>query len=232
MKVNDYRSEWSAEFNAGVMAGVEKLVCKYRRFLPHGWRMGAEFQDDNEGKPSYLLDLESNHGGGAFAPIKMRMLKACPGICATGTATIEDIYEALHDLSLSDDSPELRALRERCKNCEDISCLAQEDWNNLRQFGITKWYGGIRIPYDILVTEHDAETGEQTTRNVKGEIRIVFSGAKEWQDVFFALLIFKEIQKLLRTEWPMDQIWYNLRELKKDVVVGFWCKNLKVKELA
>lgn len=112
----------------------------------------------------------------------------------------------------------------RLLEADKLTDLSEEDWRSLSPHGLTHWYGGLRIPYDSLVTEGDS------IHNKKGEIRIAFSGAKEWQDVFFALRIFYGIQVIMNELWSSDQIWYNLRNLQEDPVVGFWINNMEVSE--
>lgn len=230
MIIRDFRSECIPELNAKILRVVEKLVCRYRDNLPNGWRCCVEFQHKHADRPCYVLDLQSNQGGGDFAPIKMQTLKLFPEICTTGNITLPRIREILAEIDGVDD--------DFCKQLSKmltVSQLTAQDWGILKEFGITHWYGGVRIPYDILTTDVVEpfladESAEQFVKEKKGEIRITFSGAKEWQDTFFCFSIFKQIQKTLNSLWSRDQIWYNLRGFNNNPCVSFWVENLNISE--
>lgn len=235
MIVKDFQSQCSPQVNAKILRGIETLVCRYRENLPEGWRCCIEFQRKDESEPYYLLDLQSNNGGGEFAPIKMQMMKRFPTICGTGAITLPAI---VHSLKEDEDVP--KALFDRLISLTNVGDLADYDWERLKAFGITHWHGGIRIPYDILVTDFadsndtwlsgDTDETKQEVNETKGEIRIAFSGAKEWQDAFFCFAIFERIQNILNTLWDKDQIWYNLRGFKDNPALQFWVEALNVAE--
>lgn len=213
------------ELNTKIMRAIEDMVCEYRDNLPNGWRCLVEFQCSAAYEaPYYQLDIESNMGGGAFAPIKMEMLKLCPDLCATGTANLDTIISGLTTTRLTTDDETKNKLLfhyiNHLRSLNDVSSITDSIWDELKQFGFTHWYGGIRIPYDLLVTVHNKD--EQSVQNTKGEMRISFSGAKEWQDTFFCFELFRVIQVVWNELWACDQIWYNLRELSKDPALKFW----------
>ncbi len=236
MKVNNYVSQCTPELNAKIMRGIEKLVCDYRENLPNGWRCCIEFQRDEEHKPYYQLDIESNKGGGSFAPVKMQMLKICPSINATGTASIDDIRDALQNINPKGVDNEItKSLLEELDEMECLPDFLDVIWEKLKDCGITHWYGGIRIPYDILLTDYtddscNGDKSKQDVRQTTGEIRITFSGAREWQDTFFCFCLFGHIQHTLNTLWEKDQIWYSLGELECYPDLRFWIFTLGVQE--
>lgn len=234
MIVKDFVSQCSPELNAKILRGIENLVCRYCQILADGWRCCIEFQRSEDVNPYYKLDLQSNAGGGEFAPVKMAMLKRFPKACGTGSISLQAI---IHSLKEDGDIP--KALFDRLCALSDVSKLTDDDWEQLKNFGITRWYGGIRIPYDILVTdvkkaemfdEELDEVLEQKIEETRGEIRITFSGAKEWQDSFFCFCIFERVQSILNSLWSKDQIWYNLREFKNVPALQFWVEALTIAE--
>lgn len=236
MKPLFYESECNPQVNARIMKVVEETVCKYRSSLPNGWRVVIKFQRKGEQepyfteKPYYHLDLQSNHGGGDYAPVKMQALELFPKIGMTGRINPVQMVHVLDGTDIDD------GLFRRLIEMSSIKDLTEADWDILKKYGLTHWYGGIRIPYDILVTEHNdglcvSDDSDQSIRRTEGEVRIAFSGAKEWQDVFFALRVFCGIQLILEELWDADQIWWNLRGLQKDPVVGFWLNNMGITEV-
>lgn len=229
MKVNNCKSQWSPALNAKIMRGIKRLVCDFRDVLPNGWRCCVEFQDNDEKVPNYQLDIESNNGGGSFAPVKMQMLRMFPTLSATGDISLPMMTDALCNVEGCSEGffTKLVAMH-------DINELTEDDWTQLKPLGITHWHGGIRIPYDILYTYPvkdcaEGETVEQGVQNVLGEIRITFSGAREWQDTFFCFRLFQKIQTILNEKWADDQIWYNLRGFG-DSATKFWVEALGVQE--
>ena len=232
-----YNSQCKPEVNARIMRLIELLVCKYRSNLPNGWRTIIKFQRNGEEKPYYHLDLQSNKGGGEYALLKMQMLELFPEIALTGNSTPVELREMITSLEGRGLAPHdaLKAPRKSLEVCCDATDLSEVYWEKLAKYGLTHWHGGIRTPYDILVTEHQPATKDnpnptQDVIDKRGEIRIAFSGAKEWQDVFFALKIFQGIQVILNELWSADQIWYNLRGLNDDPIASFWLTNLKIEE--
>lgn len=232
-----YESQCDPKVNARILRVIERLACKYRSSLPNGWRAVVKFQRNDEKKPYYHLDLQSNQGGGEYALVKMQMLELFPEIALTGNSTPSELREMMESLERRNLAPHevLEAPHKQLETCCAATDLFEGHWEKLAKYGLTHWHGGMRIPYDILVTEHQLKTEDNpnTTQdiiNTKGEIRIAFSGAKEWQDVFFAVKIFQGIQVILNELWSADQTWYNLRDLKKDLITDFWLTNLGIEE--
>lgn len=231
MVSNVYSSQCKPQVNARILRAIEEIVCRYRNSLANGWRVIVKFQRRDEEEPYYHLDLESNRGGGDYAPTKMQMLENFPNMAATGPDSIGGLKRRIMLLRQGDKIPE--EVAEHTLNmlgqCTNLTDLPESEWEILKKYGLTRWHGGIRIPYDILLTNHQDDPHGTIERRL-GEIRIAFSGAKEWQDVYFALLLFQNIQTILNELWDMDQIWYNLRELRDDTIAGFWLNNLEIAE--
>lgn len=97
---------------------------------------------------------------------------------------------------------------------------------------------GLIVPYDILVTEiAESEdlclhrNPQQIVRNTKGHVSIAFDGAADTQlNSFFEFWIFKRVQKILKRNWTVDQIWWNLRGYKDNAWAQLWIHNLKIRE--
>lgn len=243
MQILDYKSQEQPELNARIMRVIESLVCRHRNILPNGWRCIIEFQNyNNDTEPYYILDIQSNQGGGDYAPTKMQMLKHFPDRHATGGDTPADIISALQLLKSTSHCPDKRIsstvadpILEKLSKIKRLSELDSDYWEVLAHYGITHWYGAIRIPYEILATEHGGPTlsgksANQSVKTIPGEIRISFSGAKEWEDAFIALCIFGNIQSILSDLWNQDQIWYNLRGISADPHLAFWLDMLNINE--
>lgn len=232
MKIVNFTSQCQPQMNARIMHSIELNVCRYRHNLPSGWRCIVELQHDTDHQPYYALDIQSNQGGGDYAPVKMQMLKAFPERAATGGDTYQDFIKIFEDRIPRDSAV---SLANKITRAEHLDVLNDDEWRLLAQHDITRWYGGIRIPYDTLATKnHGAcltSTNMQVISQHTGEIRIAFSGAKEWQDLFFAFRIFKDIQKILHKYCDQNQIWYNLRQLQSDPNLGFWLNLLKIHEI-
>ena len=232
MKVLNYQSQCKPQLNAQIMRSIEALVCRHRNILPNGWRCLVEFQYSKDKIPYYMLDIQSNQGGGDYAPIKMKMLNLFPDRAATGGDTPANFCKMIdgkipHDIA--------RPIIDKLANIQRLTELDGDYWEILSNYGLTHWYGGIRIPYDILVTEHEeafpsGKEGKQSVRQTTGEIRIAFSGAKEWEDTLLAFCIFSNIQATLNKLRDQDQIWYNLRNLKDDPHLGIWLDLLGIHE--
>ena len=185
----------------------------------------------------YALDLQSNQGGGDFAPVKMQTLRMYrdlfPNVYGTGQLHPLLIRSMLNRIGLR--NAETIELYERLSDMVAIDKITKAEWEILKNLGITHWYGGIRIPYGILVTDVikpflDSESAKQFVKEEKGEIRITFSGAKEWQATFFCFRIFERLQGILNSLRSSDQIWYDLRGFQDDPCLQFWVKALDITE--
>lgn len=237
MKVLNLKSQESPELSAKILRSIEDLVCYYREVLPKGWRCRIEFQDSDDARPYFKLDVQSNHGGGDFAPVKMKMLRLYsalyPNIYGTGKINPLMIRTILNRIEPEDAAT--GGLLASLADMESASEITETEWEILKEFGITHWYGGIRIPYDMLVTDAEepllaSESAEQHVAEKKGEIRIAFSGAKEWQDTYLCFCLFERVQSILNSLWSNKQIWYNLRGFQEDPCLQFWVKARNIAE--
>jgi len=230
MKVLKYESQCTPQLNTQIMRSIESLVCHHRNVLPEGWRCVIEFERYADDGPYYQLDIQSNQGGGDYAPVKMQMLKHFPKRAATGGDTPTSFCHIIDGRVPNDIAG---PILDKLRHLRRLSELDNDYWEILSHYGLTHWYGGIRIPYDILVTESDDTlfaSSKQVVNSTTGEIRIAFSGAKEWEDTFFAFCIFNDIQNTLDKLWDCDQIWYNLRGLQADPHLEIWLDLLSIRE--
>lgn len=204
----------------GILRTIEHLVCKYKYLLPGGWRCIVKMQVAGDAEPFYELDVESNRGGGLYAPAKMSTLEMFPERAATGGDDIRSLSKMLADLG-QNGTPWAREIR----RLEDVSQMTEVMWIWLRdEMGIAPCYGGLRAPYEDMVVEGSEITTET------GEIRIAFSGATEEQDVFFALFILRELNASFVNLYPNVQGWINLRGLAEIPAIRFWLDLLEIEE--
>lgn len=237
MKVLSYYSDCTPSLNAKIMRSIEAIACRHHKVFPDGWRALIELQRENENKPYYALDIQSNKGGGDYAVTKMEMLNHFPNLAATGGSNPDHFYTILNTLTNTEHIPDsiTAPILKKLTQLNRLSELNDDYWRILSPYGVTHYYGGIRIPYEILVTEHtegftNRDDGEQSVIPTSGEIRISFSGAKEWEDLFFTLCILADLQNTLNELWSKDQIWYNFRELKADPHIALWIDLLDLRE--
>lgn len=241
MQILNFRSLEQPELNAEILRIVDRLTKQHHDILPDGWRAIIKFQDKSDPQPYYHLDLQSDNDGGDFAPVKMQMLELFPSRAATGGDSPDSFCSVISRLQARQSpthhipSEIANSIMNKLPHLTSLSELDRDYWQTLSHYGLTRYYGAIRIPYNALVTErHEAflarEKDELYIRPSSGEIRISFSGAKEWQDLFLAVSILKSIQKSLRKLWTIDQISYCLKDLQADPQVNFWLQLLKVHE--
>lgn len=145
MKVLNLKSQESPELSAKILRSIEDLVCYYREVLPKGWRCCIEFQDSDDARPYFKLDVQSNQGGGDFAPVKMKMLRLYsalyPSIYGTGKIHPLMIHTILNRAESKDAGTNSLLTSLADKEC--ISEITEAEWEILKEFGITHWYGGI-----------------------------------------------------------------------------------------
>lgn len=212
-----------------VLRNLEKLACAHSDAVPDGWRAIIEMQCDGDDHPYFQLDIQGNKGGGNYAEAKMAMLKRFPELAATGLETPSAFAERLRPIfenrSEGQEVPFADVAINKISALEYIEQMPKSTAEFLREHGLTSYKGAIRVPYDILVTT-DHGSIERTT----GEIRISFSGAEEWQDLFFATDILADLRQSLDELWNYDQIWLNLRGLKADPQTNMWVKLLGIRE--
>lgn len=230
--INFYNSTEDPRFNTAVLRNIYELTSNMPKCLVHGWRCCIEMQDSKHDEPFYQLDLQNEPGAGEFAPIKMQMLHLCPTIRATGNNPLHILIDGLENVNFDEKLvakiPLREALLQKLASLDNVNEITDETWDQLKEFGLTRWYGAIRIPYQQLRTL-DAFNGP-TVNPTSGEIRISFSGAKEWQDTFFCFNLFQHIQAIVHRYWDLCQISYDLNWFG-DPVLGFWIDALQIKSL-
>ena len=203
-----------------ILRELERLVCQYDYLVPNGWRFILEMVSD--GEVYWGIDIQGNKGGGTYAEAKMETLKKFPNYDATGDIPLREILgHFLRNAKLVPSDGVADALR--CYP-DDSDMLSESQWEDLRSNGYAPCHGGIRIPYEDMI----ADGTEITTET--GEIRFAFSGASEEQDVFFALSVFKALNKAFLTLYPNTQGWLDLRKLRAIPEVQFWLDRLEISE--
>lgn len=208
------------EIIATAMRQVEELVCDRNYLLRRGWRIIIKISGHTD--VEVMLDLQSNHGGGSFAEVKMATLENIhTKRAATGGDDISYIEELINEHDLQD--TELG--HEICETwCSDNLSRRHHEWLK-DHLGYTNFEGAIRIPYQAL----SAKLGEPNTPQ-NGEIRVAFSGATQEQDVMFAMWVARTIQETLAEHFPKEQFWFNLRDLQEIPTTRLWIDLLRIRE--
>ena len=221
--------ENNSKLSTVMLRNIERLVCAYDASVADGWRAIIEMQCNGEDHPYFLLDVQSNRGGGNYAEVKMAMLKRFGDLAATGLDSVgtflDRITPVLKDQPEGQEIPYADAALTKIAGLEYIEQMPKGTAEFLREHGLTSYKGAIRVPYEILVS-----TEEGKIDPTSGEIRIAFSGAEEWQDMFFATDILAELQQSLNELWEHDQIWLNLRGLRANHQTAMWLKLLGIRE--
>ena len=75
--------ENNSKLSTVMLRNIERLVCAYDASVADGWRAIIEMQCNGEDHPYFLLDVQSNRGGGNYAEVKMAMLKRFGDLAAT-----------------------------------------------------------------------------------------------------------------------------------------------------
>ena len=241
MEVLDFYSECSEKFNTRVMREVGALIDTYEEAIPD-WRAILELQRSNETRPYYLLDVGSAEDAGAAAPPKMEALKRFPERAHTGYQSMDQFLYDLRSIALDETHPELFQQILKLPSTRNMTVAQHKQL--IEATGFSAWYGGIRLPYNILMTSlraikeqkellkkaieeaedsKDVRVSPYKIDRKPGEIRVTFSGGLEWQDTFMAFLIMRCIQRAMVKCWKHDQFTFNPEKLKKgDKHVAFY----------
>lgn len=194
---------------------TREVTSEYDFLVPRGWQMITKMKSGGE----TFLHLHLIEGkGGSYAEAKMATLENFPQMPYTGADGCGDLLDMLDQLNKND--PTVIAAISSVENPDQLT-KAQKEW--LRdECKIASMYGGIRMPYEFLInTDKESHTNE-------GEILIAFSGASQEQDAFFALWIFKAIQKALAKYQNNIQHSYDLSALRQNPVIHHWMKILHI----
>lgn len=151
METLEFYSECSEKFNAQILRELVAALDYYREALPLGWRVISELQRTNEAQPYYQLDLCSKKGAGKAAPEKMATLRWFPEHAYTGYATMEEFLQDLYAMNFNTRYPELF---QKILGVPAMRAMPLDLHNEYAEAsGFSAWYGGIRLPYDILETK-------------------------------------------------------------------------------
>lgn len=232
MKILQEQSNNDPKLATQILRKLEQLACKYDYTMPEGWQAIVRVNHvtvDAVSAVDFNLRVRSNRGGGDFATAKMAMLESEPRLAMSGEfdpqvfcGQIARRAQAFHP----DDQKKLAGIRKELFGMKSLRQMPPEMINTLGVYGLTAYAGAIRVPFERLVPRTNFVTGRE-----KGEILISFSGAKEWQDLFFAASLLKTIQQAISDDLERyGQTWYNLCELKKRPEMRFWIDALKLEE--
>ncbi len=215
-----------------ILRKLEQLTRKYDYTVPGGWQAIVQVNHvtvDVVSAVDLHLHVQSNQGGGNFASAKMAMLENEPRLATSGESDpqvfcgqIARRAQAFHP----DDQEKLMNIRKELFKMKSLRQMPSEMIETLGAYGFTAYAGAIRVLFERLVPRANFVTGRE-----KGEILISFSGAKEWQDLFFAASLLKTVQQAMSNDLERyGQTRYNLYELKRNPETMFWIDALKLEE--
>lgn len=233
-KAEDRKVEaaWQDLVTAEVLRELKRAVAEFDYLVRGGWRMmmSDTVWGANRGlrEIGLALDMQSDCGTGSFAEAKMQTLQNFQDMALTRPMekreliyTVERILLARTDLSSDADKAALEMLRE----CEDVSVIPEEGWKWMRdRLRLAPCYGGIRVPYEQIVLDG------KKPRTVGGELKVVFSGASEEQDLMFAFRVLRAVQRACEWNLPARQISYDFGRLRADPVARMWMDLLRIRE--
>lgn len=185
------------------------------------------------------LDVQADEGGGSWARAKIQTLEKCPGWVATHPMEVDEICDTLKHLGF-DNSAEATEISEANLYAEltpeDIKWLVDVEDGP----GLAPGFGGIRIPYRCNFVGEGTGLGKMVAGSSEvliecegqrklvdeaGEVLIAFSGATQWQDLQFALVVARE----MRDHWDEKKdefLMMDFSALKDWPEIEFWMKNL------
>lgn len=229
MKILGSRSNQNEKLFAILMRELAGLVDDYTESLQDGWRLLVEMEDQDSAKSVgafFNLDVQADQGGGDFAATKMNTLKLFPDMAGTGLDTPEGFADRVSNCGLltGDQAQAFAKLRRKILLAPRSESLFGSINETLRQdCGLTTYRGGIRVPYTLISFTDGA------AREVRGEIRIAFSGAKEWQDMCMACFVLRDLQQAIQKCWESVQVTYHLAGLQADQQYNMWLKLLGIR---
>lgn len=214
---------------AGVARLVDELTRDYQASLTEGWTAIIEMQERGRDEPLFWLELQNDQGGGEFARTKLQTLQQFPDLPATGCMQVDELVQRLNRLldtqeMSTADAGRLQAIITSLYKKERITEIPHQTNEGLQKFGLTTYKGAIRVPYAIY---HMVEGGHIE----QGEIRIAFSGAKEWQDLMLTVLMLQNFQRGLCRFWDTAHIWFNLSDLNQLPEVAMALHLVDVREI-
>ena len=220
----------NTQLSADLLYTLGRLTEDHAYALSDGWRAIIKIQEADAAEPYFLIDAQSELGGGDFAETKMRMLELYPGMVASGLDVPEEFVKRLEtslDLFTEEQREAFTALADNIAAVSRNEHLFGPLNETLRErLGVTTYRGAIRVPYELICGDENGVLGKHY-----GEIRIAFSGAKEWQDMFFVCQLLDAFQHYARSAWRADQLQLRLGALRQDSQYAMWLNLLKIKNI-
>lgn len=226
-----------AALAADVLHLVDHMTSRHAQSLPDGWRCIIRLDTDSaEAEPSindFLLDVSDPHQGGIYAEAKMGMLLRFPDLPATGFETPQEVVRRIEALDGADrDWLDTDAEHELAEVLDTAGQNERYIFNKLaaetlRKYGLTAYQGGIAIPFEHYYLDTGASAPIDTATGV---LRIAFSGAREWQDVFFAINAADIFVDRYRKHFPSEYFRPNLQHLRRIPEVAMWVTLLDFRE--
>ena len=228
MKILNSNVKENENLSSNLLYMLSQLAEQHNYALGDGWRAIIELQTVGDAEPFFVIDAAANElGGGDFAETKMQTLKMFPAMAATGLDTPEEFAKRLRC--------ELSPLEEEGLDAfaaltEDIRGFARNEhmfgeFNKILRdrLGLTTYRGAIRAPSRVTCTDENGQL-----KQYYGEIRVSFSGAKEWQDMFMACQLLGAFQHYVRSAWHAH-VELSLDRLRQDSQYAMWLNLLEMK---
>lgn len=170
---------------------------------------------------AFYADIQSINGGGSWAQAKHKALYS--GADFTRQMTVKEIKQIIAN------DPEF-ADTEMANSIYDVMSFDQLTEEQLhwlvdveRGPGIAPGYGGIKIPIKI---QYRDETSKLCKR--RGWIMCSFSGAKQWQDLYFALCLFNMIFDAIERYDNSIRVSFEIAGLTRDPEIALWTDLMKL----
>ena len=213
-----YHNAGKASFNAKVLRNIEKIMADFSTCFNEGYRVMIQIYDNTSNGPFYDLDHFDRKGAGAFAPVKMNMLGQFPDIAGTGVDSPNELiplvtYCTEHNKMSHEVANKLLNV---ISEAPSLDAITSETWDLLRGYGITRWYGGVRLAYTSKVSKEDQIEVKE------GEIHVAVSGSKQWIDTMVSFWLLGCIQDLIRKDWEDDCVKFHTDIYKSNPQLQVW----------
>lgn len=227
MEVTKFHSKCTPKFNTRILRGIDALTIGFDSEFPNGFEAIVEIQNEGSDHPYYKLIAQNDNGCViSAAKQKMNFLWRFSERSFSGYQRIDNLLEDLQKLKIHETNHELY---DSIVKLTAIRCMTNRQHDSLHKLAsVSAWHGAIRLPYNMLTTSYSEKANGQTVKQAKGEIRVSFSGANEWQDLFFAFSIMRLVQRAMIKQWKENQINFDVSGLKdaEDRAISFWAKTL------
>ena len=227
MKIITYETKTNADAKTGlILRELERLVCKFSYLVPNGWRFIIKIQENGKGRPFYHLDAQSDCGGDGCAEARINTLENFIERAATGDESLCDVFDMLRAVEPNLSDQKDKFWLNQIYDLKSLDAFTEDMWLWLcYEAGVAPSYGAIRIPYEDTTVE-----GENILYE-RGEFRISFDGATSpEQNLFFVLMIFKELNDAFPRLYPGSQGWLYLNKLKKIPTIRLWLDLMGIDE--